>query len=607
MKPVNVTFLDFSKTFDTVSHSILLDKMSSIQLGKHTVQWLVEVKSPCPETGEDVTWGQLADDTKLGGAVDTLEGREALQRDLNKLENWAIANHMKVNKSKSLTETCQRPWWDSRLQLAPDQENYKKNEAVALSCPEGFQPSFTHVKCLGEDQPISNWNPVYREPWLGRDSRGSWINIQTNVECIDVLQVVPGTLEISSTSIKLNWTCRLRDACQNMRAMCRLAVPSSPPCEAGEVKGEEMLQGQEGTFTCPPLQPFTVYIVTILLPPRTILYTQHFTTKETVPDKLEKLWLDPTTGFLMWKPLPSCKGEIVGYQLNITSWRAHDGSSLEFTQVLVNQSVTQYTPSHQAPGSKYLVTVQGLTAAGAGAVSVLEFQSFFSGEPLGPWPGMAVTVVVVLSVLVLLSAGILWAVLSRKKKTLPKKAEEDHYTGSVSITEAALLAGVTPWCRVSYSPQRCCLPESALILLLRPLGPSDSFCRMPAELQPYENLDNYCEIKGTLLAVEDAGKGGPAGKILPQRLPVLESSRDSQKKEKMEPMFKDYVPRDSVNQALKQAKVCPVEVQGSSSADPSPDFSEDQKLDHFMITMPKMASNHHITHESFSVHKQQVQ
>lgn len=36
-----------------------------------------------------------------------------------------------------------------------------------------------------------------------------------------------------------------------------------------------------------------------------------------------------------------------------------------------------------------------------------------AGEPLGLWPGMAVTVVVVLSVLVLLSAGILWAVLSR--------------------------------------------------------------------------------------------------------------------------------------------------------------------------------------------------
>ncbi|KAK4807118.1 hypothetical protein QYF61_018459 [Mycteria americana] len=39
-------------------------------------------------------------DLILGGAVDSLEGREALQRDLDRLESWGNTNHMKFNKSK---------------------------------------------------------------------------------------------------------------------------------------------------------------------------------------------------------------------------------------------------------------------------------------------------------------------------------------------------------------------------------------------------------------------------------------------------------------------------------------------------------------------------
>ncbi|KAF4792348.1 hypothetical protein TURU_121268 [Turdus rufiventris] len=43
---------------------------------------------------------KFADDTKLGGAVDYLRGRETLQGVLDKLNDWAVTNHTKLNKGK---------------------------------------------------------------------------------------------------------------------------------------------------------------------------------------------------------------------------------------------------------------------------------------------------------------------------------------------------------------------------------------------------------------------------------------------------------------------------------------------------------------------------
>ncbi|KAJ7411527.1 hypothetical protein WISP_102347 [Willisornis vidua] len=110
---------------------ILLDKMSNTQLDKHIMwcvrNWLmgqaerVIVKRLRPDwrpiTGgipQDSILGPVffnifindsdsglegilcksADDTKLGGAADSLKGREAPQRDLNKSEDWGISNQI---------------------------------------------------------------------------------------------------------------------------------------------------------------------------------------------------------------------------------------------------------------------------------------------------------------------------------------------------------------------------------------------------------------------------------------------------------------------------------------------------------------------------------
>ena len=52
------------------------------------------------EAGAGCTTSTSADGTKLGGAVDSLEGREALRRDLDRSGRWAIVHSVELNRNK---------------------------------------------------------------------------------------------------------------------------------------------------------------------------------------------------------------------------------------------------------------------------------------------------------------------------------------------------------------------------------------------------------------------------------------------------------------------------------------------------------------------------
>ncbi|PKU34297.1 rna-directed dna polymerase from mobile element jockey-like [Limosa lapponica baueri] len=103
-KATDTVYLDLSKTFDTVPHNILVSKLERHGFDRWTTEWiknwLDNQTQKVAVNGSMSKWLAVTSLVLQGVVLGPLEGGDAIQRDLDKLEKWVHANVMKFNQAK---------------------------------------------------------------------------------------------------------------------------------------------------------------------------------------------------------------------------------------------------------------------------------------------------------------------------------------------------------------------------------------------------------------------------------------------------------------------------------------------------------------------------